>query len=104
MFHAWCLKLGSSQRELSQAIWIYIAYKLSFIVIGYKQDLCKFENYQFTKSFIKLGVSVFVCMCVSVFCEEMGSCNCFSLPIFTFSVKRQRKDEIIVLSVNSTWL
>ena len=27
----------------------FIAYKLNNIVIGYKQDLCKFENYQFTK-------------------------------------------------------
>ena len=49
MLDAWCLKFDPSQRELSQAIQFFVAYKLSVIVVGYKQDLCKFENYKFAK-------------------------------------------------------
>ena len=40
-----------------------IAYKLNFIAIGYRQDLCKFKNYHFTKYLVKLGVVVCVFVC-----------------------------------------
>ena len=51
----------------------FAAYQLNFIVIGYKQDLFKLENYQFTKCFINLGVGVCVCACV---CMCVCVCVC----------------------------
>ena len=32
--------------------------QLNFVVTGYNQNPCKFENYNFTKQFIKPGVGV----------------------------------------------
>ena len=40
----------------------FIAYKLNFITIGYRRKLCIFENYHFTKYFLKLGAVVCVCL------------------------------------------
>ena len=58
----------------------FAAYQLNFIVIGYKQDLFKLENYQFTKCFINLGVGVCVCACVCMcvcVCVCVSVCQCF---------------------------
>ena len=41
----------------------FIAYKLNFIGIGYRQNLCMFKNHHFTKCFLKLGTVVCVCLC-----------------------------------------
>ena len=91
----------------------FAAYQLNFIVIGYKQDLFKLENYQFTKCFINLGVGVCVCACVcmcvcvcvckcvSVFLEKRSNWNYLSLPIFTFPIRRRRKDVTSVPLCNS---
>ena len=49
---------------------------------------------------MNLGVGKYVCVCVSAFWEKRCNWNCFGLPIFTFSVKRQRKDKTSVRSCN----
>ena len=108
-WRVWCLMLEiwSFSTWTITSNTIFIAYKLIFIVTGYKQRLCKIENYQFTKYFIKLEIGVCVCVCFLVFWEETRNWNCLSLPIFTFRVKRQSKDKISVRSctlVNSAWL
>ena len=41
-------------------ILFFIVYKQNFIARDYRQDLFMFNNYQFTKYFIKLGVLVCV--------------------------------------------
>ena len=41
----------------------FIAYKLNFITIGYRQNLCMFKNHHFTKYLLKLGTVVCVCLC-----------------------------------------
>ena len=43
--------------------YVFFAYKLNFIAIGYRRNLCMFKNYHFTKFFIKLGAVVCVCLC-----------------------------------------
>ena len=112
----WCLilEIWSFSTWTITSNTIFIAYKLIFIVTGYKRGLRKIENYQFLKYFIKLEIGVCVCVCVCVyvcdflvFVEETRNWNCLSLPIFTFRVKRQRKDKISVRSctlVNSARL
>ena len=42
---------------------LFIADKLNFIAIDYRQDLLKFKNYHFAKNFIKLRAVVCVCVC-----------------------------------------
>ena len=42
-----------------------------------------------------------MCVCFSMFWEDMGNWNCFSLPIFTFPVKRQRKNQTSLRLCNS---
>ena len=44
----------------------FISYKQNFIASDYRQDLFMFNNYQFTKYFIKLGVVVRVFLCILV--------------------------------------
>ena len=51
-----------------------------------------------------MGVAVFVCVYVCVCLSVLGgedNWNYFGLPIFTFPIKRQRKDVTIVRSCNS---
>ena len=47
-------------------ILFFISYKQNFIASDYRQDLFMFNNYQFTKYFIKLGVVVRVFLCILV--------------------------------------
>ena len=47
-------------------ILFFIGYKQNFIASDYRQDLFMFNNYQFTKYFIKLGVVVRVFLCILV--------------------------------------
>ena len=42
-----------------------------------------------------------MCVYFSMLWEDMGNWNCFSLPIFTFPVKRQRKDQTSLRLCNS---
>ena len=58
--------LDASQRDMLQVIRLFIAYKLSFIVVSYEQNLCKFKNYKF-----KPG-SRCVSVCVCVFFQFFG--------------------------------
>ena len=46
-------------------------------------------------------VCVCVCVCVSVFLEKRSNWNYFSLPIFTFPIRRRRKDVTSVRLCNS---
>ena len=47
-------------------ILFFIGYKQNFIASNYRQDLFMFNNYQFTKYFIKLEVVVRVFLCILV--------------------------------------
>ena len=76
----------------------FIAYELNFIAIGYRRDLWISNNYHFTKYFIKLGAVV--CVCLRSGKREVNL-NYFSFPIWTFRIKRKRKDAMSVSSCNS---
>ena len=94
----WSLKFDAFQRELFSAINIFIAYQLNLIAIGYRRDLCMFKNHHFTKYFLKLAVVVRVCLCSE---KREVNWNYFSFPVWTFTIKRKRKDAMSVSSCNS---
>ena len=83
---------------LSSAIYFFIDYKLNLIAIGYRRDLCMFKNHHFTKYFLKLAVVVRVCLCSE---KREVNWNYFSFPVWTFTIKRKRKDAMSVSSCNS---
>ena len=97
-FDASISKFDASQRGLSSAINFFIAYKLNLIAIGYRRDLCMFKNHHFTKYFLKLAVVVRVCLCSE---KREVNWNYFSFPVWTFTIKRKRKDAMSVSSCNS---
>ena len=76
--------------------YVFFAYKLNFIAIGYRRNLCMFKNYHFTKFFIKLGAVVCVCLC-----SERRQVSWNSFPIWIFIIKRKKKDAMGVSSSNS---
>ena len=76
----------------------FIAYKLNFITIGYRQNLCMFKNHHFIKYFLKLGAVVCVCLCSE---RKEVNWTYFSFPVRTFTIKRKRKDAMSVSSCNS---
>ena len=76
----------------------FIACKLNFIAIGYRRNLCMFKNHHFTKYFLKLGAVVCVCLCSE---RREVNWNYFSFPVWTFTIKRKRKDAVSVSSCNS---
>ena len=76
----------------------FIACKLNFIAIGYRRNLCMFKNHHFTKYFLKLGAVVCVCLCSE---RREVNWNYFSFPVWTFTIKRKRKDAMSVSSCNS---
>ena len=59
-FNASSKKFDASQHGLSEAIFYFIPYKINFIAIGYKKDLCMFNSYYLTIQFKKLGAAVCV--------------------------------------------
>ena len=94
-FDASSSKFDASQRGLSEAI-RFFTYKLNFIANGYRRNLCMFKNHH--KYFIKLGAVV----CVRLFSERRKvNWNYFSFLIWTFTIKRKRKDGMSVGSCNS---
>ena len=76
----------------------FIAYKLNFIAIGYRQNLSMFKNHHFIKYFLKLGTVLCVCFCSE---RKEANWNYFSFPVRTFTIKRKRKDVMSVSSFNS---
>ena len=85
-------KFDASQRGLSSA------YKLNLIAIGYRRDLRMFKNHHFTKYFWKVAVVVRVCLCSE---KREVKWNYFSFPVWTFTIKRKRKNAMSVSSCNS---
>ena len=63
--------------------YVFIAYKLNFIAIGYRQNLCMFKNNHFTKYFLKLGTVVCVYLCSE---RKEANWNYFSFPVRTFII------------------
>ena len=59
-FDASIEKFDASQRRLSEAIFYFIPYKINFIAIGYRKDLCMFNSYHLTIQFKKLVAAVCV--------------------------------------------
>ena len=53
--------LHAPQHGPSEAIFYFIPYKLNFIAIGYRKDLCMFNSYHLTQQLKKLGAAV-VCV------------------------------------------
>ena len=45
------LKFDASQHRLSEAIFYFKLYKLKFVAIGYRKDLCMLNSYHLTKQF-----------------------------------------------------
>ena len=56
-------KFDASQHQLSEAIFYFNPYKLNFIAIGYRKDLCMFNSYHLRKQFKKLRAAVCACFC-----------------------------------------
>ena len=57
-----------------------------------------FKNRHFTKYFLKLGAIVCVCLCPE---RSEVNWNYFSFPVWTFTIKKKRKDVMSVSSCNS---
>ena len=77
-FDASSEKYDASQQGLSEAIFYFLPYKLNFIAIGYRKELCMFNSYHLTKQFKKLESAV----CVSFFVFYEGK---FYSELFWFS-------------------
>ena len=67
--------LHASQHGPSEAIFYFIPYKLNFIAIGYRKDLCMFNSYHLTQQLKKLGAA-----CIFVIYWEI-----VQLELFWFS-------------------
>ena len=66
---------------------LFIADKLNFIAIDYRQDLLKFKNYHFAKKFIKLRAVVCVCVCALKGERSTGVILVFSYEVLQTKVK-----------------
>ena len=59
-FEASSEKFDASEDGISEAIFYFNPYKLIFIAIGYRKDLCMFNSYHLTKQFKNLVAVVCV--------------------------------------------
>ena len=70
-------------------ILFFIVYKQNFIASDYRQDLFMFNNYQFTKYFIKLGV--LVCVFFYVFWEEISQLQFLQFSQMNFCNQKEKE-------------